>query len=88
MIYNAGNNVSGRVRPRTRAVPEGRQAEWNGVLSRSEIKRETSSNPSPPTKKRPERDVVLWVKMDSNHRSRETADLQSAPFGHSGIHPA
>ena len=30
---------------------------------------------------------ALWVKMDSNHRSRETADLQSAPFGHSGIHP-
>ena len=30
---------------------------------------------------------LLWVKMDSNHRSRETADLQSAPFGHSGIHP-
>ena len=25
--------------------------------------------------------------MDSNHRSRETADLQSAPFGHSGTHP-
>ena len=23
--------------------------------------------------------------MDSNHRSRKTADLQSAPFGHSGI---
>ena len=50
MIYNAGNNVSGRVRPRTRAVPEGRQAEWNGALSRSEIKRGTSSNPSPPAK--------------------------------------
>ena len=30
---------------------------------------------------------LSWVKMDSNHRSRETADLQSAPFGHSGIHP-
>ena len=25
--------------------------------------------------------------MDSNHRSRKTADLQSAPFGHSGICP-
>ncbi len=31
--------------------------------------------------------LPLWVKMDSNHRSRKTADLQSAPFGHSGIHP-
>ena len=30
---------------------------------------------------------VLWAKMDSNHRSRKTADLQSAPFGHSGICP-
>ncbi len=28
-----------------------------------------------------------WVLMDSNHRSRKTADLQSAPFGHSGKHP-
>ena len=26
--------------------------------------------------------------MDSNHRSRKTADLQSAPFGHSGIRPS
>ena len=25
--------------------------------------------------------------MDSNHRRRKPADLQSAPFGHSGIHP-
>ena len=29
----------------------------------------------------------LWAKMDSNHRSRKTTDLQSAPFGHSGIRP-
>ena len=25
--------------------------------------------------------------MDSNHRSRKTAELQSAPFGHSGNCP-
>jgi hypothetical protein len=31
--------------------------------------------------------VYQWGKMDSNHRSRKTADLQSAPFGHSGIAP-
>ena len=31
--------------------------------------------------------LLLWAKMDSNHRSRKTADLQSAPFGHSGICP-
>ena len=29
----------------------------------------------------------LWAKMDSNHRRHKPADLQSAPFGHSGIHP-
>src|SRR3712207_1112053 len=28
-----------------------------------------------------------WVVMDSNHRRQEPADLQSAPFGHSGNHP-
>ena len=27
----------------------------------------------------------LWEKMDSNHRRYKPADLQSAPFGHSGI---
>ena len=32
--------------------------------------------------------LFLWVLMDSNHRSRKTADLQSAPFGHSGKHPS
>ena len=31
--------------------------------------------------------VVEWVEMDSNHRRHKPADLQSAPFGHSGIHP-
>jgi hypothetical protein len=29
----------------------------------------------------------LWAVVDSNHRSRKTADLQSAPFGHSGNCP-
>ena len=28
-----------------------------------------------------------WAVMDSNHRSRKTAELQSAPFGHSGNCP-
>ena len=31
--------------------------------------------------------LFLWAKMDSNHRRRKPADLQSAPFGHSGICP-
>ena len=30
---------------------------------------------------------LWWGEMDSNHRSRSTTDLQSAPFGHSGISP-
>ena len=30
---------------------------------------------------------ILWAKMDSNHRRYKPADLQSAPFGHSGIRP-
>ena len=29
----------------------------------------------------------VWAKMDSNHRRYKPADLQSAPFGHSGIRP-
>ena len=28
-----------------------------------------------------------WGEMDSNHRSRRTTDLQSVPFGRSGISP-
>ena len=31
--------------------------------------------------------LAVWVVMDSNHRSRKTADLQSAPFGRSGNYP-
>ena len=30
---------------------------------------------------------IWWGEMDSNHRRRAPADLQSAPFGHSGISP-
>lgn len=28
-----------------------------------------------------------WGQMDSNHRRHSPADLQSAPFGHSGTPP-
>jgi hypothetical protein len=28
-----------------------------------------------------------WGEVDSNHRSHKTTDLQSVPFGHSGISP-
>ena len=30
---------------------------------------------------------IWWAVMDSNHRRRTPADLQSAPFGHSGNYP-
>ena len=52
------------------------------------------SNPRPPAWKASALSTelfpqnLLWVLMDSNHRSRKTADLQSAPFGHSGKHPS
>ncbi len=29
----------------------------------------------------------MWGEQDSNLRSRKTAELQSDPFGHSGISP-
>jgi hypothetical protein len=29
----------------------------------------------------------MWGQMDSNHRRHSPADLQSAPFGRSGISP-
>ncbi len=29
----------------------------------------------------------MWAVMDSNHRRRKSAELQSAPFGHSGNCP-
>ena len=35
----------------------------------------------------PELHRQVWAKMDSNHRRHKPADLQSAPFGHSGIRP-
>ncbi len=35
----------------------------------------------------PDRRQFLWEEMDSNHRRYKPADLQSAPFGHSGIFP-
>ncbi len=31
--------------------------------------------------------LVKWAVMDSNHRRRKPAELQSAPFGHSGNCP-
>ena len=33
------------------------------------------------------RSLKWWAGVDSNHRSLATADLQSAPFSHSGTYP-
>ena len=33
------------------------------------------------------RHIIWWERMDSDHRSRKTTDLQSAPFGRSGTPP-
>lgn len=41
-----------------------------------------------PIKKRPlSKSFKWWAGVDSNHRSLATADLQSAPFSHSGTDP-
>ena len=80
--------------PRKRSTPE---LHWRNLSGRR------GSNPRPsawkadalPTELLPlfkvkARSVVsgfLWEKMDSNHRRYKPADLQSAPFGHSGILP-
>ena len=68
--------------PRKRSTPE---LHWRSLSGRR------GSNPRPlawkanalPTELLP----LLWEKMDSNHRRYKPADLQSAPFGHSGILP-
>ena len=33
------------------------------------------------------RHIIWWARVDSDHRSNDATDLQSAPFGHSGIPP-
>ena len=33
------------------------------------------------------RHIIWWQRMDSNHRSEDATDLQSAPIGHSGTLP-
>ena len=50
------------------------------------------SNPRPPAWKASALSTelfpqYLWAVMDSNHRRRKPAELQSAPFGHSGNCP-
>ena len=34
-----------------------------------------------------EMQLFWWERMDSNHRSEDATDLQSAPIGHSGTLP-
>ena len=72
--------------PRMRSTPELHRRHFSKNLSG---KRGSNSRPSAwkadalPTELLPR----LWEKMDSNHRRHKSADLQSAPFGHSGILP-
>ena len=86
-----------RVELRTSSLPRMRsttELKQHFVLSLSGRR---GSNPRPPAWKASALSTELlphffrafsaWVLMDSNHRSRKTADLQSAPFGHSGKHP-
>jgi hypothetical protein len=40
-----------------------------------------------PTELRPQNCLKWWRGVDSNHRKLTLADLQSAPFGHSGTTP-
>lgn len=41
-----------------------------------------------PPVKRIQGNKKMWGQMDSNHRRHSPADLQSAPFGRSGISPS
>ncbi len=71
--------------PRKRSTPE---LHWRSLSGR----RGSNSRPlawkanALPTELLPQI-IFLWAKMDSNHRRYKPADLQSAPFGHSGILP-
>ena len=83
------DNVLGRANAWSEnADPEGRQANLVSAFAERNKKRSIFESISIHKLRRPKGRLNLWVKMDSNHRSRKTADLQSAPFGHSGIHPA
>ena len=42
---------------------------------------------TPPKKRLLSESLLVWAGVDSNHRSLATADLQSAPFSHSGTYP-
>ena len=56
LLKDAGTNVLGRTR-RVRAVPEGRQAEWNGALLRSKIKQ----GPTCSTYKKEDRRLAIFL---------------------------
>ena len=59
---------------------------WFPAKIKSQWRREPRFE-SVPTKKTPFGVLKVWAGVDSNHRSLATADLQSAPFSHSGTYP-
>ena len=80
--------------PRMRSTTELKQHFLLLRRGRSLLSERRDSNPRPPAWKASALSTELfpqvhfvWVVMDSNHRRRKPADLQSAPFGHSGTHP-
>ena len=84
--------------PRMRSTTELKQHFLLLRRGRSLLSERRDSNPRPPAWKASALSTELlsqgfalltpmWVRMDSNHRRRKPADLQSAPFGHSGTHP-
>ena len=58
-----------------------------GHRSRRSVRNRPAMQKKEPTQRPVVIASVRWAKMDSNHRRRKPADLQSAPFGHSGICP-
>ena len=74
--------------PRKCSTPELHGRNWSGRRGSNSRPLAWKAN-ALPTELLPHLFIVLrWVEMDSNHRRRKPADLQSAPFGHSGIHPS
>ncbi len=72
--------------PVTSSLP--RKCSTPELHRQSKLSGRRRSNSRPSVWKAYFRSLGLWAKMDSNHRRHKSADLQSAPFGHSGIRPS
>ena len=60
---------------------------WKANALSTELLPQLRRNRAPQRRDCPQTSKVWWGEMDSNHRRYKPADLQSAPFGHSGIFP-